>query len=63
MAKADITPDGNHAILKLSRGEARRLKRQADALGIGVQEMVQRSMDQHARKMFPEAFAKRDGHD
>ena len=45
MAKADITSDGNHAILKLSRGEARRLKRQADALGIGVQEMVQRSMD------------------
>ena len=57
MARADITPDGNHAVLKLSRGEARRLKRQADALGIGVQEMVQRSFEQYARNRFPDAFS------
>jgi hypothetical protein len=47
------------ATLKLDRAAYRHAKRQADAAGLSVQEWLQRSLDAHARKMFPDAFKDR----
>jgi len=42
--------------VSVSPEEEARLKAEADALGLSLEEHLQHAIDQHARKMFPAAF-------
>jgi predicted HicB family RNase H-like nuclease len=52
-------PRGPTATFRLDKEAYQHAKRQADAAGLSVQEWLQRSLDAHARKMFPDAFKDR----